>query len=69
MGGYNKVKEQDWIFTFGYDSPFGQCYIVIYGTYESAREKMFEKFSKKWAYQYESKEAAGVDSFGLTEIK
>lgn len=32
-------------------------------------EEMFEQFGDKWAFQYDSAEEAGVDRFGLREIK
>lgn len=49
-------KEQWWIFTFGWGQQYENCYVRIKGTYESARDKMFEAYGKEWAFQYSEKE-------------
>lgn len=41
-----------WIFTFGVGHEFGGKYVRIYGTFETARDKMFEIYGKNWAFQY-----------------
>lgn len=57
-------------FTFGFGQPHENCYHVIEAeNAEKAREDMFRKFGKQWAFQYDSAEAAGVDEFNLREIK
>lgn len=57
-------------FTFGFGQPHENCYHVIEANNSvEARAKMFERFSDKWAFQYESAEEAGVEKFGLREIK
>ena len=49
-------KMKTYIFTFGCGHPFAGRYVKIDGTYEGAREKMFEMFGKNWAFQYEESE-------------
>ena len=49
-------KEEWWIFTFGWGQRYQNKYVKIWGTYESAREKMFERYGKAWAFQYSEKE-------------
>lgn len=60
---------RDWIFTFGVNDPAGHHFVRIHGTFHSAREEMVRRYERKWAFQYESEEAAGVDRFGLTELR
>lgn len=73
---------QDWWFTFGSghvhpDSPginaeggesLADRYVVIRGTYETARAIMVRFFGRVWCDQYESAERAGVERFGLVEL-
>lgn len=68
--GYNY-----WIFTFGFDhvhpktgESLANCYIEVPGDANSSRELMQEHFGVKWAFQYPTKEAAGVERHGLKEI-
>lgn len=57
-------------FTFGSGQPHENCYHVIEAETKAAcRTEMFEQFGTKWAFQYDSAEAAGVERFGLKEIK
>jgi len=57
---------EKWYFTFGqgHYTPsglwLGQKVVEIEGSYEEARRKLVEVVGDKWAFQYESKEAAGV---------
>ena len=60
---------QDWYFTWGFGYEYPNCYYIIHGTFGSARERMFEVFGPKWAFQYRSADEAGVDRFNLKEIK
>lgn len=47
------MKDKQWyIFTFGSGQPHAGEYVRIYGTYGSARDKMFEKYGDRWAFQY-----------------
>lgn len=60
---------QYWIFTFmGSQRGLSDKFMEIYGTYSSARKVMEDMFGEKWAFQYESKEAAGVTKYDLTEL-
>lgn len=43
-------------------------YVVIRGTPAAARAKMVRWFGKCWSGEYESREAAGVDRWGLVEL-
>jgi len=61
-----------WFFSFGqgHVSPSGYpLHNVVAeieaGSYMDAREKMFSFAGEKWAFQYGSKEEAGVDRFNL----
>ena len=68
------TREQDWYFTFGYGHdpegrPGAVSYAVFHGTYGEARAKMVERFGTKWAFQYESAEAAGVERWNLERIR
>lgn len=46
-------KKQNWYFTFGYGHAYPDGYVKIHGTFAEAREKMFERFGPKWAFQYD----------------
>ena len=50
-----KGRQQWWIFTIGYGLPHQNTYVKIKGTYDSAREKMFERYGNKWSNQYSLK--------------
>ena len=43
---------QIWRFTFGQDHKHPGFCQPIYGTYITARRKMFEMYEDKWAFQY-----------------
>ena len=45
-------KEQWYVFTFGCGQKFGGHYVRIWGTYNSARKKMFEEYGDEWSFQY-----------------
>jgi len=64
-----KEQSQNWVFTFGYGHEFQGGYAVIHGTYISAREEMIKRHGLKWAFQYSSKKEAGVEEYGLLEVK
>lgn len=49
-------QESYWIFTFGSGQEHGGYYVKIKGTWQSAREKMFDKYGKAWSWQYTEKE-------------
>ncbi len=46
------MERRNWIFTFGQSHRFAGKYVKIFGTYESARAEMFERFGEEWAFQY-----------------
>ena len=54
MCGNNLPKEEEkyYIFTFGVGQKHGGYYVKIKGTYEGARQKMFDRYGKEWAFQY-----------------
>lgn len=57
------------IFTFGFGHAHPNGYVEIEAdTPMEARLKMVERFENKWAFQYDSKEKAGVDRFNLYNI-
>ncbi len=59
-------------FTFGcgIDNLHRNGYHIIEAeSREIARERMFERFGAKWAFQYNSAEEAGVKRWNLEEIK
>ncbi len=67
------AEVRDWIFTFGFDhelagESLARRFVRIRGTHEEARAEMLRRFGRKWAFQYESAEAAGADRYNLTEI-
>jgi len=69
---------RDWVFTFYCDyriikttsisSPLADCYVVIHGTHAATRKAMFAVYGDRWAFQYPSREEAGVERFGLREV-
>lgn len=51
------AEEKTWyIFTFGAGQAHEGHYVRFFGTYASARKKMFDAFGKKWAFQYSESE-------------
>ena len=53
---YKTGEKTNWIFTFGSNHVFPRRYVKIYGTYQSARQKMYDAFGSKWAFQYTEQE-------------
>lgn len=45
-----------WIFTFGSGQPNEGKYVVFHGTFGEARQKMFDLFGSRWAFQYSEEE-------------
>lgn len=77
--------ERDYYFTFGANHLNGRGrnrYVVVRGTFHSARQKMVDQFGTAWAYQYFRAETvptpdgepaylyrgAGVQKYGLIQI-
>lgn len=56
-----------WIFTFGINSALKDRYIVVYGSLEETRRKMFKRYPH-WAFQYPDEESAGVQRFNLKPL-
>lgn len=51
----------NWYFTFGNGQKYaGRC-VRIFGTFSSTRDKMFEKFGDKWAFQYSEEDWKAVE--------
>jgi hypothetical protein len=46
----------------------GKYVVVEAETFDEAHRKMSSRFDRKWGCLYESKEEAGVDRFGLTNL-
>ena len=42
--------EQDWIFTFGVGQERAGHYVKIHGTYRNARDEMFRRYGREWAF-------------------
>ena len=57
-----------WCFTFGCGQKYANHYVIIKGTFSEAREKMFKYFGTEWCFQYESKEQANVEKWGMKEL-
>ncbi|MEU4399738.1 hypothetical protein [Micromonospora orduensis] len=62
------AAEQDWYFTFGSGQEHDGKYVVIHGTYDSARDEMLEHFGNRWSFQYPSADSAGVAEFSMVEL-
>ena len=45
-------KDKWYIFTFGYGQPNEGKYVKVWGTYETARQKMVAIYGLNWAFQY-----------------
>lgn len=61
----DEEEPKDWFFTFGIGQENAGKYTIIHGTFESARQKMVERYGLVWAFQYPSAEAAGVEKWNL----
>ena len=58
------------IFTFGFNHKYPNGYVKVYGKDKSeCRDKMFEKYGSKWAFQYDNEEKAGVKEFNLFKVE
>lgn len=67
---------EKYYFTFGFGQKHEGCFTVIEAeNYGKAREEMFDKFGKKWAFQYKEKDwyndkgISQQEQFNLKEIK
>lgn len=52
----NRIPEKNWYFTFGCGQPNAGYYVKIKGTYDSARQKMFDRYGEDWGFQYSEEE-------------
>ena len=64
-----------WVFTFGgahvhptTGESLKNCFVEIEGDFSEARDVMVRHFGLKWSMQYPSRDAAGVDKYGLDRI-
>lgn len=64
----NNECNNHWYFTFGCGQKNAGKYVVLYGTCQSTRDKMFELFGDKWAFQYKTAEAAGVEKWKYVRL-
>lgn len=69
-----KHTERDWFFTFGsghtyHGEPLGRRFVRFHGTGLDARAKMIAAFGLAWSHQYATAEEAGVEKFGLVELR
>lgn len=56
-------------FTFGYGYRLRNCYTTVEAAdFNEARKIMAHHHGNRWAFQYDSAEAAGVDRFGLQHV-
>lgn len=62
-------NKHNWYFTFGHGQKYQNCYCVIHGTYESAKNEMIRKFGYKWCGQYASAQEAGIEKYGLVKVE
>ena len=67
---------KQYIFTFGFGhhcrcgARLANMYVRVEAeNYEQARKTMVAEWRTKWAFQYESKEEAGVEKFNLREVE
>lgn len=65
---------QTWYFTFGFlQSNAGNYVVVRDATFSEAREKMFSRFGREWAFQYDENDwhrdgVSQAERYGLKEI-
>jgi len=59
---------RDWIFTFGLDHGYGNCFIKIHGNIRTSRDTMTRLFGSRWAFQYPSEIEAGTKKWNLQEL-
>ena len=62
-------EEKDWLFTFGYNQEHEGKFVRIFGTYNSARAKMFEAYGTKWSMQYPAEDEQMLKRSFFQELK
>ena len=60
--------EKDWIFSWGYGQAFPNRFIIIRGTYGSARKEMVDRFGIKWSFQYPIEKREDLEKHGMREL-
>ena len=68
---------EEWIFTFGFGHTHPKTGESLANTFvriaaadsEAAREEMYRRFGQKWSFQYDSEQKAGVEKYGLRELR
>lgn len=65
--------DYEYIFTFGFGQQLeGRFFAIQAESAKEARDCMFKIFGSKWSMQYDApnaREKAGVENFGLLEVK
>lgn len=66
---------ESWVFTFGFGhrhpatgERLANRYVKIDGDINETRDIMYRHFGNKWATQYPSEDAAGVEKYGMERI-
>jgi hypothetical protein len=64
-------RREEWIATFGFSSPLKNHFIRIKGnrTRPEATKEMNRQFGNRWSMLYATEAEAGVEEYGLKEIK
>ena len=60
--------EKDYYFTFTQGRELKNPYIIFHGPFSSTRDRMVAIFGSSWAFQYSSRESAGVDRYNLKQL-
>lgn len=70
-----EAEYKNYAFTFGYDhvnpitgESLGKSYVLIFGTWGSARDEMHRRFGARWSHQYDRENWDGPERYGLTEL-
>lgn len=65
--------DNEYIFTFGFGHQLeGRFFVIQAESAKEARDYMFKIFGSKWSMQYDApnaREKAGVEKFGLLEVR
>lgn len=61
---------KQWWFTWGFGQGHDNGYTIIEAeSHEAARVEMTRRWGPRWGFQYASAEDAGVEQYGLHEVK
>ena len=68
-------NHNEWSFTFGFahtnpetGESLANRFVTVLADVNRSREIMNDHFGNKWSMQYPTKDAAGVEKYGLTEL-